>query len=183
MSSTGNYRRQPSLSRRASRGATTTFSMEVFDNEVVPSSLQYDIAPILRVASEIQQERPRIAYLCTLDLSHLSSLPLFISQIGEILIEFMICSSFLCCEFRCSSSPCRSHVCLICPVSDHVSVISDYSFLFVFCYDLKKSKNIFLRNRSDEFFFTEHDIRSSSLPLQLLIRRVYTCVLMLLIHI
>ncbi|XP_042024280.1 callose synthase 5-like [Salvia splendens] len=64
MSSTGNYRRQPSLSRRASRGATTTFSMEVFDNEVVPSSLQYDIAPILRVASEIQQERPRIAYLC-----------------------------------------------------------------------------------------------------------------------
>ncbi|KAG6408203.1 hypothetical protein SASPL_131207 [Salvia splendens] len=64
MSSSGNYRRQPSLSRRASRGTTTTFSMEVFDNEVVPSSLQYDIAPILRVASEIQHERPRVAYLC-----------------------------------------------------------------------------------------------------------------------
>ncbi|KAH6765351.1 callose synthase 5 [Perilla frutescens var. hirtella] len=64
MSSNGNYRRQPSLSRRASRGATTTFSMEVFDNEVVPSSLQYAIAPILRVAAEIEHERPRVAYLC-----------------------------------------------------------------------------------------------------------------------
>ncbi|GFP95013.1 callose synthase 5 [Phtheirospermum japonicum] len=37
--------------------------MEVFDNEVVPSSLQ-SIAPILRVATEIQNERPRVAYLC-----------------------------------------------------------------------------------------------------------------------
>lgn len=49
---------QPSRS-----AATTTFSMEVFDNEVVPSSLQ-SIAPILRVATEIQNERPRVAYLC-----------------------------------------------------------------------------------------------------------------------
>ncbi|XP_075081042.1 callose synthase 5-like [Nicotiana tabacum] len=53
-----------SLTRRPSRSAaTTTFSMEVFDNEVVPSSLQ-SIAPILRVAREIQNERPRVAYLC-----------------------------------------------------------------------------------------------------------------------
>ncbi|KAL8034672.1 hypothetical protein ABFX02_12G044200 [Erythranthe guttata] len=52
------------LSRRPSRSAAmTTFSMEVFDNEVVPSSLQ-SIAPILRVAKEIQNERPRVAYLC-----------------------------------------------------------------------------------------------------------------------
>lgn len=43
--------------------ATTTFSMEVFDNEVVPTSLQ-QIAPILRVATEIQSDRPRVAYLC-----------------------------------------------------------------------------------------------------------------------
>ncbi|KAL8477569.1 hypothetical protein ACS0TY_029749 [Phlomoides rotata] len=64
MSTVGGNYRQPSLSRRASRGATTTFSMEVFDNEVVPSSLQYAIAPILRVATEIQTERPRVAYLC-----------------------------------------------------------------------------------------------------------------------
>ncbi|XP_024977661.1 callose synthase 5-like [Cynara cardunculus var. scolymus] len=37
--------------------------MEVFDNEVVPSSLQ-QISPILRVATEIQHDRPRVAYLC-----------------------------------------------------------------------------------------------------------------------
>ncbi|KAL4643989.1 hypothetical protein ACB092_02G131300 [Castanea dentata] len=41
----------------------TTFSTEVFDNEVVPSSLA-SIAPILRVATEIETERPRVAYLC-----------------------------------------------------------------------------------------------------------------------
>ncbi|KAJ0753610.1 putative 1,3-beta-glucan synthase [Helianthus annuus] len=52
------------LTRRPSRSAaTTTFSLEVFDNEVVPSSLQ-QIAPILRVAAEIQNDRPRVAYLC-----------------------------------------------------------------------------------------------------------------------
>ncbi|XP_020575940.1 callose synthase 5 [Phalaenopsis equestris] len=52
------------LTRRPSRSAAmTTFSMEVFDNEVVPSSLS-SIAPILRVAAEIEAERPRVAYLC-----------------------------------------------------------------------------------------------------------------------
>ncbi|KAL0343177.1 UNVERIFIED_CONTAM: Callose synthase 5 [Sesamum angustifolium] len=65
MTGPGNYdQKQPSLTRRASRSAAmTTVSMEVFDNEVVPSSLQ-SIAPILRVATEIQSERPRVAYLC-----------------------------------------------------------------------------------------------------------------------
>lgn len=54
------------LTRRPSRSAATTvFSTEVFDNEVVPSSLA-SIAPILRVATEIEAERPRVAYLCTL---------------------------------------------------------------------------------------------------------------------
>jgi len=52
------------LNRRGSRGAVATFSMEVFDNEVVPSTLS-SIAPILRVAAEIEPERPRVAYLCT----------------------------------------------------------------------------------------------------------------------
>lgn len=53
------------LNRRGSRGAAmATFSMEVFDNEVVPSTLS-SIAPILRVAAEIEPERPRVAYLCT----------------------------------------------------------------------------------------------------------------------
>lgn len=52
------------LTRRPSRSsATTTFSTEVFDHEVVPSSLG-SIVPILRVATEIEPERPRVAYLC-----------------------------------------------------------------------------------------------------------------------
>ncbi|KAL5708603.1 Callose synthase 5 [Ranunculus cassubicifolius] len=52
------------LTRKPSRSAaTTTFSLEVFDNEVVPSSLQ-TIVPILRVATETENERPRVAYLC-----------------------------------------------------------------------------------------------------------------------
>ncbi|KAF8011957.1 hypothetical protein BT93_I0167 [Corymbia citriodora subsp. variegata] len=52
------------LSRRPSRSAATTiFSTEVFDNEVVPSSLSI-ISPILRAAKEIEHERPRVAYLC-----------------------------------------------------------------------------------------------------------------------
>ncbi|KAK3128542.1 hypothetical protein QOZ80_6BG0463220 [Eleusine coracana subsp. coracana] len=55
---------QQGLNRRGSRGAgMATFSMEVFDNEVVPSTLS-SIAPILRVAAEIEPERPRVAYLC-----------------------------------------------------------------------------------------------------------------------
>ncbi|KAM7257949.1 hypothetical protein ACFE04_013690 [Oxalis oulophora] len=52
------------LMRRPSRSAATTmFSTEVFDKEVVPSSLG-SIAPILRIASEVENERPRVAYLC-----------------------------------------------------------------------------------------------------------------------
>ncbi|KAL4330238.1 hypothetical protein AHAS_Ahas13G0380100 [Arachis hypogaea] len=53
----------PTLVRRGSRSASTTFNMEVFDNEVVPSALA-SISPILRVANEIEAERPRVAYLC-----------------------------------------------------------------------------------------------------------------------
>ncbi|XP_074309017.1 callose synthase 5-like [Silene latifolia] len=55
---------QAGLIRRASRNtAITNFSTEVFDHEVVPSSL-VSIVPVLRVASEIDNERPRVAYLC-----------------------------------------------------------------------------------------------------------------------
>ncbi|MED6125206.1 Callose synthase 5 [Stylosanthes scabra] len=53
------------LVRRPSRSAAmTTFSMEVFDDDVVVPSSLASIAPILRVANEIESERPRVAYLC-----------------------------------------------------------------------------------------------------------------------
>ena len=45
----------------------TTVTSEVFDHEVVPSSL-VSIVPILRVASEIEALRPRVAYLCSFPL-------------------------------------------------------------------------------------------------------------------
>ncbi|KAL5722920.1 Callose synthase 5 [Ranunculus cassubicifolius] len=53
------------LTRRPSRSsaATSIFTYEVFDNEVVPPTLA-SIAPILHVAREVEAERPRVAYLC-----------------------------------------------------------------------------------------------------------------------
>ncbi|XP_057418669.1 callose synthase 5 [Lotus japonicus] len=53
------------LTRRPSRSAAmTTFSTEVFDNDVVVPSSLASISPILRVANELESERPRVAYLC-----------------------------------------------------------------------------------------------------------------------
>ncbi|KAL3500760.1 hypothetical protein ACH5RR_039853, partial [Cinchona calisaya] len=44
-------------------GAVGNFIESVFDSEGVPSSL-VEIAPILRVANEVEESNPRIAYLC-----------------------------------------------------------------------------------------------------------------------
>ncbi|XP_070046038.1 callose synthase 3-like [Nicotiana tomentosiformis] len=55
---------EPSLQRRITRTQTMgNIGKSMIDNEVVPSSL-VEIAPILRVANEVEPSNPRVAYLC-----------------------------------------------------------------------------------------------------------------------
>ena len=66
-----------SLSRRMTRAGTMMIDHpnedeNVIDSELVPSSLA-SIAPVLRVANEIEDQNPRVAYLCN-DFSLLTHL-------------------------------------------------------------------------------------------------------------
>ena len=63
MSSSGGSDQSQPLRRITRTQTAGNLGETAFDSEVVPSSLS-EIAPILRVANEVESSNPRVAYLC-----------------------------------------------------------------------------------------------------------------------
>ena len=63
MSSSGGSDQSQPLRRITRTQTAGNLGETAFDSEVVPSSLS-EIAPILRVANEVEASNPRVAYLC-----------------------------------------------------------------------------------------------------------------------